>query len=124
MTQLARRWSLTSIGTVMLGATALSGPAFAQAQDRGGFDLHRHFAQNFTPDHRGGGGGGGSGGGWCRGGGSTTTDADVSRSDGRPAGGYGTVSGRGPVEVLVFTRCNDLFGRFVDGFPNTCATGL
>src|SRR5258706_12730439 len=90
MTQLARRWPLTSIGTVMLGATALSGPAFAQAQDRGGFDLHRHFAQNFTPDHRGGGGGGGSGGGETRGGSDPQTTVSP-----RPPGGGRRGGGRG-----------------------------
>jgi CxxC motif-containing protein (DUF1111 family) len=58
MTECARRWSIASIATMMLGATALSGPAFAQ--DRGGFNLLQHFAQNVaTPDHHGGGGGSG-----------------------------------------------------------------
>src|SRR5258708_40011128 len=61
MTQFARRWSLAGIATMMLGATALSGSAFAQ--DRGGFNLLQHFAQNVaTPDHHGGGGGGSGGG--------------------------------------------------------------
>src|SRR5260370_39820833 len=62
MRKFARGWSVAGIAIAMLGATALSGPAFAQ--DRGGFDLLRHFAQNVaTPDHHGGGGGGGGGGG-------------------------------------------------------------
>ncbi len=116
MTQLARRWSLTSIGTVMLGATALSGPAFAQAQDRGGFDLHRHFAQNFTPDHRGGGGGGGSGGG-STGGGSTTQQSIDPGPRGGDRGAGGAYPGLSQGELAFFTASTDVFNE-VDAVAN------
>src|SRR6266446_3656966 len=110
MTQLARRWSLTSIGTVMLGATALSGPAFAQAQDRGGFDLHRHFAQNFTPDHRGGGGGGGGGGGSTGGGSTTQQSIDPGPRGGSPGAG-GALPGLSQNEQAFFTAAADVFAE-------------
>src|SRR6266849_7858115 len=111
MTQLGRRWSLTTIATVMLGATALSGPAFAQAQDRGGFDLHRHFAQNFTPDHRGGGG--------STGGGSTTQQSiDPGPRGGSPGAG-GPLPGLSQNEQAFFTAAADVFGEV-----ETVAQGL
>src|SRR5229473_355917 len=118
MTQLGRRWSLTTIATVMLGATALSGPAFAQAQDRGGFDLHRHFAQNFTPDHRGGGGGGGSGGGSTGGGSTTQQSIDPGPRGGSPGAG-GPLPGLSQNEQAFFTAAADVFGEV-----ETVAQGL
>src|SRR6266436_7076334 len=110
MTKRARRWSIAGIATTMLGATALAGPAFAQDRDGRGFDLHNHFAQNFTPDHRGGGGGGGSGGG-STGGGSTTQQ---SIDPGPRAGGPTTpqpISSLSPPELAFFTAAADVFAE-------------
>src|SRR5258708_24935852 len=101
MTQFARRWSLAGIATMMLGATALSGSAFAQDRDGRGFDLHRHFAQNFTPDHRGGGGGGGSGGGGTRGGRTPQKPSYPPPPGGEPRGRGGRPRAR-PREAAVF----------------------
>src|SRR5258708_39053128 len=97
MTKDARRWSVAGIATAMLGATALSGPAFAQ--DRGGFDLLQQFAQNVaTPDHhRGGGGGGGDSGG---GSGGKTLYPDPR---GRQAGAGGPPPRLSPGEAKFFT---------------------
>src|SRR5258708_37911377 len=97
MTKDARRWSVAGIATAMLGATALSGPAFAQ--DRGGFDLLQQFAQNVaTPDHhRGGGGGGGDSGG---GSGGKTLDP---RPRGGQDGAGGPLPGARPAEAKFFT---------------------
>ena len=111
MTQFARRWSLAGIATMMLGATALSGSAFAQDRDGRGFDLHNHFAQNFTPDHRGGGGGGGSGGGGSTGGGSTTQQSiDPGPRGGSPGAG-GALPGLSQDEQSFFTAAADVFAE-------------
>ena len=103
MTKDARRWSVAGIATAMLGATALSGPAFAQ--DRGGFDLLQQFAQNVaTPDHhRGGGGGGGDSGG---GSGGKTLDPGPR---GGQAGAGGPLPGLGPDELNFFTAATAVF---------------
>jgi hypothetical protein len=52
MTKMARRWSRARMATLLLAAAALSDPAFAKVQDRGGFDPHNHLAQNVTPASR------------------------------------------------------------------------
>jgi hypothetical protein len=52
MTKMARRWSRARVTTLLLAAAALSDPAFAKAQDRGGFDPHNHLAQNVTTASR------------------------------------------------------------------------
>ncbi len=103
MTKFARGWSVAGIATAMLGATALSGPAFAQ--DRGGFDLLRHFAQNVaTPDHHGGGGGGGGGGGS----GGKTLDPGPR---GGTAGAGGPLPGLSQDELNFFTAATDVFNQ-------------
>src|SRR5258708_3230791 len=113
MTKDARSRSVAGIATAMLGATALSGPAFAQ--DRGGFDLLQQFAQNVaTPDHhRGGGGGGGDSGG---GSGGKTLDPGPR---GGQAGAGGPLPGLGPDELNFFTPATAVFTRI-----ETVPTGL
>src|SRR5258708_584944 len=102
MTQFARRWSLAGIATMMLGATALSGSAFAQ--DRGGFNLLQHFAQNVaTPDHHGGGGGGSGGGS-----GGKTLDPGPR---GGAAGAGGPLPGLSQDELNFFTAAKDVFNE-------------
>jgi CxxC motif-containing protein (DUF1111 family) len=111
MTQLAWRWSLTSVATMMLGATALSGPAFAQ--DRGGFNLLQQFAQNVaTPDHHRGGGGGGGGGPP----GGKTLDPGPR---GGAAGAGGPLPGLGTDELNFFTAATPVFNEV-----ETVAQGL
>jgi CxxC motif-containing protein (DUF1111 family) len=103
---------------MMLGATALSGSAFAQDRDGRGFDLHNHFAQNFTPDHRGGGGGGGSGGGGSTGGGSTTQQSiDPGPRGGSPGAG-GALPGLSQDEQSFFTAAADVFAEVENVSPN------
>src|SRR6266446_4318551 len=110
MTKRARRWSIAGIATTMLGATALAGPAFAQDRDGRGFDLHNHFAQNFTPDHRGGGGGGGSGGGSTGGGSTTQQSIDPGPRGGSPGAG-GALPGLSQGELAFFTAAADVFAE-------------
>jgi CxxC motif-containing protein (DUF1111 family) len=108
----ARGWSLASIATMMLGATALSGPAFAQ--DGGGFNLHKHFAQNFTTGDRrrgGGGGGGGDGGGGDGGGGGGTQQAKDPGPRGGAAGAGGPLPGLSQDELNFFTAATDAFNQ-------------
>jgi CxxC motif-containing protein (DUF1111 family) len=119
MTKYARGWSVAGIATTMLGATALSGPAFAQDRDGRGFDLHNHFAQNFTPDHRGGGGGGGGGGGSGGGGGGSGTQQSI--DPGPRAGGPTTpqpISSLGTDEQNFFTAAADVFAEVENVSPN------
>jgi CxxC motif-containing protein (DUF1111 family) len=102
---IARRWSLASIATVMLGATAFSGPAFAQ--DRVGFNLLQKFAQNVapqtvaTPDHHGGGGG-------------KTLDPGPR---GGAAGAGGPLPGLSQGELAFFAASTDVFNE-VDAVAN------
>jgi hypothetical protein len=81
----ARRWSVAGLATALLGATALSGPAFAQ--DRDSLKGLQQFAQAATTAATGAFGGGGFGGGGGRGGGGGGT--------GRGGGGGGTTTGGG-----------------------------
>jgi CxxC motif-containing protein (DUF1111 family) len=121
MTRYARRWSVAGIATTMLGATALSGPAFAQDRNGGGFfNLFQQFAQNVTPANRfGGGGGGGRGGGGGGGGGGTTgtgqqpTDPGVR---GGAAGAGGPLPGLSSDQANFFTAATARFSN-VDGVP-------
>jgi CxxC motif-containing protein (DUF1111 family) len=95
---------------MMLGATALSGSAFAQ--DRGGFNLLQHFAQNVaTPDHHGGGGGGSGGGS-----GGKTLDPGPR---GGAAGAGGPLPGLSQDELNFFTAATDVFNEV-----ETVAQGL
>src|SRR5712664_1380286 len=105
MTKIARGWSLASTAAMMLGATALSGSAFAQDRHGGGFNLHNHFAQNFTPDNRpgGGGGGGGSGG--------KTLDPGPR---GGAAGAGGALPGLSQDELNFFNAAKDIFNEVED----------
>src|SRR6266851_2908980 len=95
-----RGGSLASIAAIMLGATALSESALAQ--DRGGFDLHNHVAQNFTTDNRRGGGGGG--------GGETQQAKDPGPRGGDPGAG-GPISTLSPDELAFFTAATDVFNE-------------
>jgi CxxC motif-containing protein (DUF1111 family) len=117
MTKYAWRWSIAGIATTMLGATALSGPTFAQG--RSGFGLLQQFAQNIaTPNHRGGGGGGGGGGGSGGGGtggstGQQPTDPGV--RGGAPGAG-GPLPGLSTDQLNFFTNAQAVFNK-VDGVP-------
>jgi CxxC motif-containing protein (DUF1111 family) len=100
---------------MLLGATALSGPAFAQERDGRGFDLHNHFAQNFTPDHRGGGGGGSTGGGGgSTGGGSTTQQSIDPGPRGGDPGAGGAIPGLSQDELNFFNASKDVFEEVED----------
>jgi hypothetical protein len=103
----ARAWPAASVATAMLGATALSGSAFAQ--DRDSLTGLQKFAQsatansNVTADHRGGGGGGrGGGGGGGGGSGSTTGATDPGVRGGAPGAG-GPIPGLTAAELAFFT---------------------
>src|SRR6266436_5587083 len=102
MTKIARGWSLASTAAMILGATALSGSAFAQDRHGGGFNLHNHFAQNVTPDNRPGGGGGGSGSG------GKTLDPGPR---GGAAGAGGPLPGLSQDELNFFTAATDVFNE-------------
>jgi CxxC motif-containing protein (DUF1111 family) len=122
MTKYARRWSVAGVAAMLLGATALSGPAFAQDRDGRGFDLHNHFAQNITPDHRGGGGGGGGGDGGGGGGGGGGTSTQQSIDPGPRGGSPGAGSplpGLSQNELNFFTAATDVFSEV-----ETVPTGL
>jgi len=107
MTQFARGWSLASVAAVMLGATALSGSAFAQSRDRGGFDLHKHFAQNATTSNTFGGGGSFGGGGF---GGSTQQSIDPGPRAGALGAG-GPLPGLSTDEVNFFNVAKGVFNE-------------
>jgi CxxC motif-containing protein (DUF1111 family) len=120
MTKYARGWSVAGIATMALGATALSGPAFAQEQHRGGFDLHNHFAQNATTNNTFGGGfgggGGGTGGGSTGGGSTTQQSIDPGPRGGDPGAG-GAIPGLSTDEQNFFTAATDVFNE-VDAVAN------
>jgi CxxC motif-containing protein (DUF1111 family) len=104
MTKFARQWSLASMATLMLGATALSGPAFAQAKDGAGFKLLQQFAQNIaTQNQPGGGGSGGSSPGAGK-----TLDPGPR---GGPPGAGGPLPGLGTNELAFFTAAKAVFGE-------------
>jgi CxxC motif-containing protein (DUF1111 family) len=101
MAKYARRWSVAGIATTMLGATALSGPAFAQENDslKGLQQFAQNVAATNTGDFRRGGGGGGDGGGD---GGGTTTGANPQVTD--PGVRGGTPGAGGPIGGLTATE--------------------
>jgi CxxC motif-containing protein (DUF1111 family) len=101
MTKYVRRWSVAGIATMLLGATALSGPAFGQA------------AQNAAaPDHRCGVGGCGGGGGGT---GGKTLDPGPR---GGPPGAGGAIPGLSPPELAFFTAATDVFNEVEAVTPN------
>jgi hypothetical protein len=112
MTKYARRWSLASIATMMLGATAFSEPAFAQ--ERGG-TLLQQFAQNVTPTGTFGGGGFGGGGGTPSGGGKTLDPGPR----GGPPGAGGALPGLSQNELNFFNAAKNVFNEV-----ETVAQGL
>src|SRR5262245_26463040 len=99
MTKYARRWSVAGIATAMLGATALSGPAFAQTATN-------TFGGGTTTNTFGGG---------------TTTNTFQQQSiDPGPRGGApgagGAIPGLSSDEQNFFTAAKDVFNE-VDGVP-------
>jgi CxxC motif-containing protein (DUF1111 family) len=115
MAQYGRRWSVAGVATALLGATALSGPAFAQHKDS--LNGLQQLAQNATAaatfgggGGRGGGGrtggggtgGGGTGGGGTGGGGASTSVTDPGVRGGAPGAG-GPVAGLTAAELTFFT---------------------
>jgi CxxC motif-containing protein (DUF1111 family) len=99
MTNYARRWSTAIMATTMLGATALSGPAFAQ--QRGGFG--------------GGGFGGGFGGPGAGGDPAPTGATDPGPRGGAPGAG-GPLAGLSQAQLNFFTNARGVFSK-VDGVP-------
>src|SRR5882672_2025149 len=100
MTKIARGWSLASTAAVLLGATALSGSAFAQDRHRGGFDRHNHFAQNTTTTNTFGGGGGST---------STTQQSIDPGPRGGDPGAGGPLPGLSQDELNFFNAAKDVF---------------
>jgi CxxC motif-containing protein (DUF1111 family) len=98
MANYARRWSIAIMATTMLGATALSGPAFAQFNGGGGF----------------GGGVGPTGGGGTTGGG-TSGATDPGPRGGAPGAG-GPLPGLTQTQLAFFTNAQGVFNK-VDGVP-------
>jgi CxxC motif-containing protein (DUF1111 family) len=99
MTNYARRWSVAIMATTMLGATALSGPAFAQQQGQNG----------------GGGGFGGGGGDPGPGGGGGTGVTDPGPRGGAPGAG-GPLPGLSAPQQAFFTAATARFSN-VDNVP-------
>ncbi|HLK80627.1 MAG TPA: di-heme oxidoredictase family protein [Xanthobacteraceae bacterium] len=104
MTKYAWRGPVAGIAATMLGATALSGPAFSQ--DRGGFDPLQQFVQTAqnaaTPNHHGGGGGGGGGSG------GKTLDPGPR---GGPPGAGGPLQGLSQNELAFFNAAAAVFAE-------------
>jgi CxxC motif-containing protein (DUF1111 family) len=88
MRNYALRWSVAMVATTMLGATALSGLAFAQSR---------------------GGGGGGPGGGGSGGGGGTTSQATDPGVRGGAPGAGGPIGGLNAAEQAFFTAATARF---------------
>jgi CxxC motif-containing protein (DUF1111 family) len=97
MTNYARRWSVAVIATAMLGATALSGPAFAQFRGTGG-------------------GFGGPGPGPGPGPGSDPDGATDPGPRGGTPGAGGPLPGLSAAQLAFFTNAQGVFNK-VDGVP-------
>jgi CxxC motif-containing protein (DUF1111 family) len=113
MAKYAGKWSVAGIATTLLGATALSGPAFAQ--DRDSLNGLQQFAQAATTAATGafGGGGGGRGGGGTGGGttgsgGAASSVTDPGVRGGAPGAG-GPIAGLTAAELAFFTAAEARF---------------